>query len=217
MERLAPNPELRFNAMEKIASLGFQTGICFMPILPGLCDTRENIELVVKQCVDHGGQFTLAAPLTMADQQKTYFLTYLKEHEVDLYDLYQRLYPSRSYGPSGKTWLETALLVRELCNKSGIQDRMSRPIFANEKRALNKQAVEYLACELYTMELNQAPDYKMWAFRKAAWSVEDLKQDIRLVYKQMGLKGLESIQHVGPAIGKKLEQIIIENENKSSK
>jgi len=39
------------------------------------------------------------------------------------------------------------------------------------------------------MELNQAPDYKMWAFRKAAWSVEDLKQDIGLVYKQMGLRG----------------------------
>jgi DNA repair photolyase len=217
MERLAPSPELRFNAMEKFASLGFQTGICFMPIIPGLCDTRENINLVIKQCIDHGGQFALAAPLTMADQQRTYFLTYLKEHEVDLYDLHQRLYPPRSYGPSGRTWLETALLVRELCNKSGIRDRMPRPIFTDEKRALNKQAVEYLADELYTMELSRAPDYKMWAFRKAAWSVEDLKQDIGLVYKRMGLKGLESIQHVGPAIGKKLEQIIIEHENKSPK
>jgi len=217
MERLAPRPELRFHAMEKFATQGIQTGICFMPILPGLCDTRENINLVIKQCVDHGGQFALAAPLTMADQQKAYFLTHLKEHEVDLYDLYQRLYPSRSYGPIGNTWLETALMVRELCKKAGILDRMPRPIFTDEKRALNKKAVEYLAGEIYTMELNNIPDYKMWAYRKAAWSVEDLKQDIGLVYKQMGLKGLESIQNVGPAIGKKLEQIIIEDQDKLAK
>ena len=213
LERLAPSPKLRFNAMEKFASKGILTGICFMPILPGLCDTRENISQVIRQCADHGGQFALAAPLTMADQQKTYFLTYLKEHDRDLYDLYLRLYPPRSYGPVGGTWIETALLVREMCKKHGIQDRMPRPIFTDEKRALNKIAVEYLADKLYSMELSRSPDYKMWAFRKAAWSVEDLTQDIGLVYKKMGLKGLESIQHVGPAIGEILEQIIIEHQN----
>ncbi len=211
LERLAPSPKLRFNAMEKIASKGIQTGVCFMPILPGLCDTRENISQVIKQCADHGAQFVLAAPLTMADQQKTYFLTYLKEHDTGLHDLYLRLYPPRSYGPGGNTWIKTALLVREICKKYGIRDRMPRPIFTDEKRALNKMAVEYLVNELYTMELDRSPDYKMWAFRKAAWSVEDLTQDIGLVYKQMGLKGLESIQHVGSAIGKKLERIIIEH------
>ena len=211
LERLVPSPELRFNAMEKIASKGIQTGICFMPILPGLCDMRENIDQVIKQCADHGGQFVLAAPLTMADQQKTYFLTHLKEHDTNLHDLYLRLYPPPSYGPGGDTWIETALLVREVCKKYGIRDRMPRPIFTDEKRALNKIAVEYLADTLYSMELNRRQDYKMWAYRKAAWSVEDLMQDIGLVYKQMGLKGLESIQHVCPAIGKKLEQIIIEH------
>jgi len=209
IERLTPSPELRFKAMEKIASKGIQTGICFMPILPGLCDTRKNINLVIKKCADHGGQFVLAAPLTMADQQKTYFLNYLKENDADLYNLYLLLYPSRSYGPAGENWINTALLVREMCEKYGIRDRMPRPIFTGEKRALNKKAVEYLAEKLYAMELNRSPDHKMWPFRKAAWSVEDLTQDIGLVYKQMGLKGLESIQHVGPEIGKIIEQIII--------
>lgn len=212
IERLTPSPELRFKAMEKIASKGIQTGISFMPILPGLCDTRENINLVIKKCADNGGQFVLAAPLTMADQQKTYFLNYLKEYNADLYNLYLSLYPPRSYGPARDAWINTALLVRELCEKYGIRDRMPRPIFTGEKRALNKKAVEYLAEKLYALELNRSPDHKMWPFRKAAWSVEDLTQDIGLVYKQMGLKGLESIQHVGPVIGKILEQIIIKHQ-----
>jgi len=213
MERLAPIPELRFDAMEKIASKGIQTGISFMPILPGLCDTRENINLVIKKCADHGGQFVLAAPLTIADQQKTYFFNFLKEYDADLYRLYQRLYPLKSYGPTGGNWIETATLVREICNTTGIRDRMPRPIFTEEKRALNKKAIEYLAEKLYAMELGRSPAHKMWPFRKAAWSVEDLPQDIGLVYKQMGLKGLESIQHVGPNIGKLLEQIIINHQN----
>jgi len=211
LERLAPEPTLRFKSMEKFALKGIQTGICFMPILPGLCDTRENIEHVIKQCADHGGQFVLAAPLTMADQQKIYFFSYLKEHDIGLYKTYLQLYPPKSYGPVGNSWIETALLVREMCEKYGIRDRMPRPIFTGEKRALNKKAVEYLADKLYTMELERAPDYKMWPFRKAAWSVEDLAQDIGLVYARMGMNGLEKIQHVGPKIGKILEQIILEN------
>jgi hypothetical protein len=181
-----------------------------MPILPGLCDTKENIEMVIKACTDHGGQFILAAPLTMADQQKSYFLSFLKENEIDLHDLYHRLYPARSYGPVSNTWIKTALYIRELCTKHRIPDRMPRPVFPKEKRALNKKAVESLADELYSLELDRAPNFKMWAIRKAAWSVEDLEQDIGLVYKTMGIKGLESIQNVGPTIATKLEQIIIE-------
>jgi DNA polymerase/3'-5' exonuclease PolX len=88
---------------------------------------------------------------------------------------------------------------------------MPRPIFAGEKRALNKQVVEILADKLYTMELENTPAHKMWPVRRAAWSLEDLQQNIGLVYKQMGLKGLESIQHIGPPFGKLIEQIIIEN------
>ncbi len=38
MERLAPPPEKRLQAMQAIAKAGIQTGICFMPILPGVCD-----------------------------------------------------------------------------------------------------------------------------------------------------------------------------------
>jgi len=86
---------------------------------------------------------------------------------------------------------------------------MPRPVLPGEKRALNKQAAELLADRTYTMELEGADAAHIWPYRKAAWAVEELRQDIGLVYRQMGLKGLQSIQGVGPSIGKQIEQFII--------
>lgn len=209
VEGLAPRPALRFAAMEKLAAAGIRTGICLMPILPGLGDSRENLEAVIRRTADSGGQFVLASPLTLADQQKTYFLNYLQSNIPEIYPLYQRLYPPASYGPAGEHWLKLGRLVREICARVGIPDRMPRPILAGEKRALNKRVAELLADRTYTMELDGEEAARIWPYRKAAWAVEELRQDIGLVYRQMGLKGLQSIQGVGPSIGKQIEQFII--------
>jgi DNA polymerase/3'-5' exonuclease PolX len=58
--------------------------------------------------------------------------------------------------------------------------------------------VEALANQVYDMELRGEPKQRVWAYRKAAWAIEDTPQDLRLIYRQMGLKGLESIENVGP-------------------
>jgi len=211
MENLAPRPQQRLEAMRKLAKAGITTGICFMPILPGLCDTRENLELVIRQTADAGGQFVLAAPLTLADQQKTYFMNYLQANFPQLHSQYRDLYPDRSYGPAGETWLKIGRQVREICAKVGIPDRMPRPILTGEKRALNKRAAELLADKTYSLELDGAEAFRIWPYRKAAWAVEGLPQDIGLIYSQMGLRGLQSIQGVGPSIGSQLEEFINTN------
>ena len=211
IERLAPAPQERFEAMRTLSKAGIRTGICFMPILPGLCDTDENLELVIRQTADNGGGFVLASSLTLADQQKSYFFKYLKENQTELLPLYQKLYPQKSYGPAGETWLKIGRQVRALCRQAGIADRMPRPILPGEKRALNKRVAEVLADKTYTLELESAPAYRIWPYRKASWAVEELEQDIGLVYRQMGLKGLQSVQNIGPSIGKQVEEFIIKN------
>ena len=211
MENLAPPPQQRFEAMRELAKAGIPTGTCFMPILPGLCDTHENLELVIRRTADNGGQFMLASSLTLADQQKIYFMNFLKANFPDLYAHYQQLYPVKSYGPAGDSWMKIGREVREICQKVGIPDRMPRPIIAGEKRALNKRVAELLADKTYSMELDGEDTSRIWPYRKAAWAVEDLQQDIGLVYARMGLKGLQSIEAVGPSIGKQIEQFIIAN------
>jgi len=205
MERLAPPPEERFKAMMKIAQAGIRTGICFMPILPGLCDDPQNLKLVIEKTVEHGGEFVLAAPLTLADQQKEYFFQYLREYHPHLLELYSHLYPQKSYGPVGFAWLNTARRIREICQVCGVSDRMSRPIIEGEKRAMNKRIAWLLADQTYSLELDAASAHRIWSYRKAAWAVEDLEQDISQVYQQLGSKGLQAIPNIGPTIASWIE------------
>jgi hypothetical protein len=204
IERLAPEAEKRFAAMEKIANAGILTGVCFMPILPGLCDDEANLQSVVRWAADHGGQFVLASGLTLADQQRNYFFNILGDRFPDLLNLYQKLYPEGSYTSIGWHWKEIALRIKEHCTQAGISDRMPRPIIPGEKRARNKQIVEALANKVYDMELQNAAPQRVWAYRKAAWAIEDLEQDVGLIYSQMGLKGLMNIPNVGPRLAQEI-------------
>jgi len=204
IERLAPPAEKRFAAMEKIASVGILTGVCFMPILPGLCDDEANLQSVVRWTADHGGKFVLASGLTLADQQRQYFFKVLSNRFPDLINLYQKLYPEGSYNPTGWRWKEIALQIKEQCAQAGISDRMLRPIIPGEKRARNKRIVEALANKVYDMELQNTSPQRVWAYRKAAWAIEDLEQDVGLVYSHLGVKGLESIPNVGPRLAQEI-------------
>ena len=87
---------------------------------------------------------------------------------------------------------------------------MPRPIIPGDKRALNKRIVEALANQCYWLELDNAPGQRVWAYRKAAWAIEDLEQDVGLIYRQMGRKGLESIENVGPRLAEVIEDLISE-------
>ena len=209
MEALAPAMEKRYAAMEQVAKTGILTGTCMMPILPGLCDTDENLEATVRWTAEHGGQFVIASGLTLADQQRDYFFGVLREHFPDLLSLYERLYPPGSYGPvrSGDPHA-IGRRIRALCQQYGISDRMPRPIIPGDKRALNKRVVEALANQVYAMELDNASSQRIWAYRKAAWAIEDTPQDLGLIYRAMGCKGLESIENVGPKMAAAVEGLI---------
>jgi DNA repair photolyase len=209
MENLAPRMEKRYAAMEQVARAGILTGISMMPILPGLCDTDENLEATVRWTADHGGQFVLAGGLTLADQQRDYFFGVLRDRFPDLLPLYDRLYPAGSYGAvrSGDPHA-VGRRIRDLCQRYGISDRMPRPIIPGDKRALNKRVVEALANESYWLELDGAPGQRVWAYRKAAWAIEDTEQDLGLIWRAMGRKGLEGMENVGPKLAQVVEALI---------
>ena len=65
--------------------------------------------------------------------------------------------------------------------------------------------VEALANECYWMQLENAPGQWAWAYRKGAWAIEDLEQDVGLIYRTMGRKGLEGIENVGPRLAEVVE------------
>ena len=208
MERLATPAEKRFSAMHTLAQAGILTGTVAMPLLPGVCDTDANLRGLVRWTAESGGQFILSSGLTLSDQQKTFFLDALRQRCPELLPLYERLYPSMSYSPQGWHWRQVALRIHDLCREAGIRDRMPRPVIPGEKRERNKRVVEALADRVYRLELENAPQARVWAYRKAAWAIEDLEQDVGLVMSTLGRKGLESIPNVGATIAKEIESLV---------
>jgi len=207
MEGLAPTVEARFGAMEQIAKAGILTGTVAMPLMPSLCDDDLNLQALAQWTTRHGGKFVLGGGLTLADQQKEFFMRVLYQNCPELLPTYERLYPAESYSPA-EPWRKVGTRIREYCQDAGISDRIPRPIIPGEKRCLNKRIVEQLANKVYALELENASSTRIWIYRKAAWAVEDLEQDIGLVYKSMGLKGLESIPNVNAQIASEIEILI---------
>ena len=214
LERLAPPAEKRFAAMARVAEAGILTGACLMPILPGISDDEVTLESVIRWTKDHGGMFVLAGSLTLSDQQRDYFLNVLHDRFPELLDLYRSAYPPGSYAPAGGRSLAASRRVRELCAKHALPDRIPRPIIPGDKRGHNKRVVEHLADQAYSMELDSQPGHRIWAYRKAAWAIEDLEQDVALIYKTMGLKGLQSIPTIGASLGREVGEWIRKEEEK---
>jgi hypothetical protein len=179
-----------------------------MPILPGLCDDDKTLANVVRWTADHGGRFVLAGGLTLADQQRDYFLDLLSQRFPDLVEFYSQIYPPDSYGPPPARWQHIARRIHELCAAAGISARMPRPIIPGDKRTLNKRVVEALAYETHRLELEDGPPQEIWALRRAAWAVEDLEQELGLVYRVLGVNGLASIENVGPRMAERIEVLI---------
>lgn len=207
MEGFAPKTEVRFSAMEKLAHAGILTGTVAMPLLPGLCDGDENLRMLALWTAGHGGKFVLGGGLTLSDQQKEFFLRILGKEHPELLPLYKRLYPPGSYGQLG-THRPTRVRLRDYCLQAGISDRIPRPVIPGEKRELTKRLVEALANQYHSMELENTSTQRIWMYRKASWAIEDLEQDVGLIYQQMGRKGLEAIENVGPLMVPEVETLL---------
>jgi hypothetical protein len=104
-----------------------------------------------------------------------------------------------AYGPPRAYNARLGLLVRELCARHGLLDRMPRYI-APGPSAVNKRVAEQLFLKTYDLELEEAEDYRIWAYRKAAWTVDEWPESIAGIYQARGEAGLREL----PGVGKRL-------------
>jgi DNA repair photolyase len=200
----SPGVKLRLRAMAQLADAGILVGANLMPVLPFVGDDEAHLEDVVRAVKDHGGAFVLGGGLTMDGVQARRTLAAACQIDPALEPRFRELYawnPSGepSYSPPGDYNAHLGLMIRELCTRHGILDRMPRYV-APGPLAVNKRIAERLFLKTYDLELEQAKEYRLWAYRKAAWTVDELPESIADVYGARGEAGLREL----PAIGKKL-------------
>ncbi|OIP76447.1 MAG: hypothetical protein AUK06_00140 [Parcubacteria group bacterium CG2_30_36_18] len=72
---------------------------------------------------------------------------------------------------------------------------------------VNQKIAEILREISEMLEVNGVA-FKPRAYKRAAESIENLKEDISSIYKKGGIKALESIPYIGKSIAKKIEEYL---------
>ncbi len=112
-----PHPMRRVEAVARLNQAGVPCGVLVAPVLPGLSDSPEQLEAVVKACVEAGARSISPLLLHLRPGVREHYLGWLARVRPDLLDAYGQLYP-RAYAPSA-TQDALAALVRDLVVRHG--------------------------------------------------------------------------------------------------
>jgi DNA repair photolyase len=206
-EPRSPGLARRLQAMETLSKAGILVGASLMPIIPFVGDDEIHLSQTIKAVRDHGGQFVLGGGLSMEGVQGQRTLAAAAKLSADLPARIQALYAPNAHQPGGGPPRAYAsalgLRVRALCAKHGVADRLPRYI-APGPLAVNKRLAEQLFLKTYDLELAQADPVKVWAYRKAAWTVDDWPTSLADLYTAQGERGLRTLPGIGSMLASDL-------------
>jgi len=127
LEPGAPKPIERLETMQKCKEGGFFTGACFIPILPFLSDSEEQLEETIRIVKEYGADFIFVGGLTLFGKGpadcKTLYYNFLEKHYPDLVPKYRNLYRI-FFAPSKEYQKELEERAKRICDKYGIKNRI---------------------------------------------------------------------------------------------
>lgn len=123
----APAPMKRLETMKKCKEEGFFTGICFIPVLPFLSDSEEQLDETIKTVKEYGADFIFVGGLTLfgngVTDSKTLYYKFLEKHYPELLPKYKKLYRI-FFAPPKEYQNKLERKSRILCEKYGIKNRI---------------------------------------------------------------------------------------------
>ncbi|MDQ4134455.1 MAG: radical SAM protein [Actinomycetota bacterium] len=128
-----PHPMRRVEAVARLNQAGVRCGVLIAPVLPGLSDQPEQLEAVVKACVEAGARTISPLLLHLRPGVKEHYLGWLNDAHPELVAEHERLYP-RAYAPRARQE-RLAALVRDLAASHGMPASHPR-----EARAVTRSA-----------------------------------------------------------------------------
>jgi len=127
LEPGAPKPIERLETMKRCKEEGFFTGVCFIPVLPFLSDSEEQLEETIRTVKEYGADFIFVGGLTLFGKGpadcKTLYYKFLEKHYPELVPKYKSLYRI-FWAPSKEYQKELEEKSKRLCEKYGIKNRI---------------------------------------------------------------------------------------------
>src|SRR5437879_9139807 len=96
-----PHPRKRVESASKLNAAVIPCGVLVAPILPGISDSPDQIEAVVKAVLDAGAVSVSAILLHLRPGVREQYMPWLETVRPDLVERYAALYP-KSYAPKSE-------------------------------------------------------------------------------------------------------------------
>ena len=93
-----PSPSARLDAVAELRRRGIDSGVLIAPLMPGINDTREQVQPIVDRAREAGASFLGGVALHLRSEVREVFFAWLEAKRPDLIPRYEALYPEgRSY------------------------------------------------------------------------------------------------------------------------
>lgn len=126
-EPSAPSPIDRLKAMARLKEEGFLVGACLMPLLPFLSDTPDQIDFIIKNVNEFGGDFVLSGGMTLFGDQcndsRMKYYDALAKHFPEVLKKTKTIFDNSDYPPSYYQ-KKISDLTSEICRKYDIKNRI---------------------------------------------------------------------------------------------
>lgn len=200
LEPRAPTSNERFDVIRTIKeqTKHIQAGVSFIPIVPYLCDSDEDLEKMVHSIKASGADFILfGSGVTMRDLQARWFLKHLKERYPELIEKYEELFEFKydpasyegTYNPKASYLKKINKKMYDLCEKYELPYRINRFI-PNDFRRANYRIAEKLLNEAYRLQMvGKAWSNKHWA----GMNIQNLNESIVKIAKRNELQKIRNV------------------------
>ena len=115
-----PKQKERLETLQKVKEADFYTGITFIPVLPFISDSAEQIEEMVKTAKEFGADYVFVGALTLYGIGKELYYKTLEKHFPELLSKYKQLFRILNQ-PSKEYRLRLEKKAKEFCGKYGIR------------------------------------------------------------------------------------------------
>jgi DNA repair photolyase len=97
LEPRAPRPDLRLDALRKLAEAGIDVGVICAPVLPGINDAPAQLDALARAAAQAGARHFYANPLFLKPCSSAIFLPFLEQEFPSLVEDYRRRFSQQAF------------------------------------------------------------------------------------------------------------------------
>ena len=99
-EPRTPHPLKRIEAVAELNRAGIPAGVLIAPLMPGINDSPEQVEEILRLCTEAGATSVGGLGLHLKGEVREIFLDWLRGYRPDLLPRYEQLYRSGAFMPA---------------------------------------------------------------------------------------------------------------------